>query len=245
MVDVSEHQFQPQEVLLSMRGYIQEFFGCRECSKNFAKGAVHIEEKVLYADDSIMFLWRSHNKANSHLHGDVTEDPEHPKVQFPPWEMCPSCHGEKKGDDAIQWNEPAVLQFLKALYSKDNIHSDIPGGKTDKDEEAEGKQRRRSDMAKFASDKAKRRVGKVQEGVENMESRTVHINTERMMRLQLWEKESRYRERVPRPSTSITSVDISMCVVFYVICTSIIILGYYHFSVRRRMRMCPTTTLPL
>ncbi|ELU03567.1 hypothetical protein CAPTEDRAFT_218956 [Capitella teleta] len=114
--------FKPKEVLTCMRSYIQEFFGCRECAKNFGKGAVYIEERVNTADDAILFLWRSHNKANFHLHGDETEDPAYPKIQFPSRESCPQCHLEKDGDE-IKWDEGTVLTFLKTMFSHRMLRS--------------------------------------------------------------------------------------------------------------------------
>ena len=36
----------PREVALAMRGYIVNFFGCRECAKNFQKEAVSLEKQI-------------------------------------------------------------------------------------------------------------------------------------------------------------------------------------------------------
>lgn len=111
------------QVLLYIRGYIQNFFGCRECSQNFMRGAIHIEERVHSNDDAVTFLWRSHNKANWNLHGDTTEDPEHPKVQFPSVAQCPDCHAiSDNGTDF--WNDPEVAKFLRRMYAAENIVDD-------------------------------------------------------------------------------------------------------------------------
>ena len=116
----------PQQVLVAMRGYITHFFGCRDCSKNFNKGAIYIERSIHSLDDSVLFLWRSHNKANFHLHGDITEDPLSPKVQFPGRDLCPKCHNGTS-DTPDSWDKAMVLTFMRKVYSPDNIiHDSLP-----------------------------------------------------------------------------------------------------------------------
>jgi thiol oxidase len=112
-----------RQVLLYVRGYVKHFFGCRECSQNFMRGAVHIEERVHNDDDAVMFLWRSHNKANWNLRGDASEDPQHAKVQFPSAAQCPACHVTAKNGSDL-WNEPEVLRFLRTMYSRKSIVMD-------------------------------------------------------------------------------------------------------------------------
>ena len=87
---IEDENLDAKDVLIAIRGYVKHFFGCRECSTNFMQSAVHIEDRVRTADDAVLFLWRSHNKANKNLRGDLTEDPEHPKVQFPSIEQGPA-----------------------------------------------------------------------------------------------------------------------------------------------------------
>ena len=54
----------------------------------------------------------------------------------------------------------------------------------------------------------------------------------------LWkEEEMRLLGEMLRSSSGLMSIDLSMCVAFYVMCTAIIILIYYHFTVNRRMTM--------
>ena len=113
----------PRRVLVAMRGYVTHFFGCTDCSRNFNKGAIYIEQRVLSLDDSVLFLWRSHNKANFHLRGDLTEDPQCPKMQFPSRDRCPDCRLENtKSED--EWNTPAVLGFMRTMYTRGNIVND-------------------------------------------------------------------------------------------------------------------------
>lgn len=103
----------PQEVLKAMIGYITNFFGCTDCSQHFQKMAVTMAGNVSSIDDSIIWLWRAHNAANSRLAGDVTEDPEHKKVQFPSRQSCPNCRHE----NSDEWIIPNVLSFLKSMYT--------------------------------------------------------------------------------------------------------------------------------
>ena len=103
-----------------MRGYIKHFFGCRECAKNFGKPALSIEETVKSANQTITWLWAGHNRANHFLRGDKTEDPEHPKVQFPTASMCPACHKA----DGTGWNEQQVLKFLIGMYAEKKMIQD-------------------------------------------------------------------------------------------------------------------------
>lgn len=87
------------------------------------RGARHIEDRVHSDRDAVLFLWRSHNKANFHLHGDATEDPEHPKLQFPSVLQCPACHvATDNGTDSF--DEDAVFRFLSAMYAADRFMHD-------------------------------------------------------------------------------------------------------------------------
>lgn len=106
----------PKEVLHAMQGYIKHFFSCTECVNNFAKEIGNLEESVNTLNDSILYLWKTHNHVNFRLHqypGNITEDPDHPKIQFPSLTHCPKCY-TSSGD----WNETAVLSYLKTLYTK-------------------------------------------------------------------------------------------------------------------------------
>ena len=116
--------FDPVEILSTMRSFIINFFGCTECAENFKKETHDLTEEntaelIKNNDDAILYLWRVHNSVNKRLHGDVTEDPLHPKVQFPTADMCVECWS-----DAKSWNRSNVLLFLKRIYSIQNIAKD-------------------------------------------------------------------------------------------------------------------------
>ncbi|CAH2035309.1 unnamed protein product, partial [Iphiclides podalirius] len=69
-------------------------------------------------DKAVLWLWISHNEVNLRLAGDVTEDPEHPKIQFPSVAKCPECRLVRGA-----WNLPAVYQYLQKVYGSGNIQS--------------------------------------------------------------------------------------------------------------------------
>ncbi|KAF7273265.1 hypothetical protein GWI33_014013 [Rhynchophorus ferrugineus] len=90
----------PRLALEAMHGYIKHFFGCAGCSSHFQEMAKRRElDKVSSFPDSILWLWMAHNEVNNRLSGDLSEDPEYPKIQFPSPTNCPSC---RNADDT--WN---------------------------------------------------------------------------------------------------------------------------------------------
>ena len=120
----SDSKFNPKEVPLLMNDYIQQFFGCRECAVNFGKGAGAISYDVTRRSDAILWLWRSHNRANHWLHKDPTEDPQQAKIQFPSYRVCALCRRARSYDlfdTKIVWDETNVLQYLKRFYAKARI----------------------------------------------------------------------------------------------------------------------------
>lgn len=122
------------EILKRTVGYIKNFFGCTYCARHFQDMAKNIDKEVQTRDDAILWLWQAHNKANKRLHGDTSEDPIHPKIQFPSEELCPSCR-----DDKGEWKEDTVLRFLKDHYGLHNIRlkpkaNDLPAELQDSDQ---------------------------------------------------------------------------------------------------------------
>lgn len=104
-------------VLPAMHGYVKHFFGCTDCSEHFqAMASRNRIFDVKESDKAVLWLWISHNEVNLRLAGDVTEDPEHPKLQFPSVVQCPECR-KARGD----WNLDAVYDFLQRIYSAANI----------------------------------------------------------------------------------------------------------------------------
>jgi hypothetical protein len=245
--------FDPQEVLLAVRGYITNFFGCRECSVNFNKGAKFIEEQIHQPDDAILFLWKSHNRANYRLHGDSTEDPEHPKIQFPSKKMCPKCYfdGPTKDDGKPNWDEGSVLNFLKKYYFPGNIHKNplhsvkhggLPsqidanavlkgGGKISEIEHwRKNDLKRREDLGKLSDIKSEKfRSVYLYEGETKYDKKKI----EQMKEVEF---DTRSRVKIVARTDYFSGIDLSLCVVFYLMCTICILMVYYHFIVRRGMK---------
>ncbi|XP_046976715.1 sulfhydryl oxidase 1 isoform X2 [Vanessa cardui] len=100
-------------VLKAMHGYVKNFFGCTDCAEHFqAMAARNRIFDVKENDKAILWLWISHNEVNLRLAGDVTEDPEHPKIQFPSVTQCPECRLPRGA-----WHLPAVYEYLQRVYS--------------------------------------------------------------------------------------------------------------------------------
>lgn len=66
---------------------------------------------VTKANQAAVWLWKAHNIVNKRLAGDDTEDPQHPKIQFPSKQQCMACYyGE-------EYLPVIVLSFLRSYYS--------------------------------------------------------------------------------------------------------------------------------
>uniref|UniRef100_A0A0A9YL12 Sulfhydryl oxidase n=1 Tax=Lygus hesperus TaxID=30085 RepID=A0A0A9YL12_LYGHE len=109
----------PHEVLKAVKGYMSNFFGCTDCAKHFMSMAVTMEGNVTSLEDSVMWLWSAHNRVNKRLHGDPTEDPNFPKVQFPTTTICPKCYHPNGIFDDKQ-----VFNFIRKMYT--NISYIVP-----------------------------------------------------------------------------------------------------------------------
>ncbi|XP_077390762.1 sulfhydryl oxidase 1 [Festucalex cinctus] len=113
----------PMEVLSAMTGYISNFFGCRPCAEHFKNMAAESLSQVNTFTDSILWLWSRHNRVNNRIAGALSEDPDFPKIQWPPPDMCADCHTVKDNGDH-KWNNQKVLTFLGDYYSVERILTD-------------------------------------------------------------------------------------------------------------------------
>lgn len=134
------------EVLSRIREYIKHFFGCEECRNHFTEMSENLRNEVHSQNEAILWLWRSHNKVNRRLAGDHSEDPKHPKIQFPSKELCEECRYPGTND----WNEGVVLEFLKNHYGVDNIRIKKPSAHSNPELEDTDIVRRRSFMNNFS-----------------------------------------------------------------------------------------------
>ncbi|XP_016060499.1 PREDICTED: sulfhydryl oxidase 1 [Miniopterus natalensis] len=123
-VDPSQEAAKAQEVLQAIRGYVRFFFGCRDCAGHFEQMAAASMHRVSSRDKAVLWLWSSHNKVNARLAGAPSEDPQFPKVQWPPRELCSPCHNELRGTPV--WDLDNTLGFLKTHFSRSNIIMDLP-----------------------------------------------------------------------------------------------------------------------
>lgn len=112
----------PLEVLHAMHGYIKHFFGCSDCSKHFQQMATQNKMwSITSKDMAILWLWSSHNEVNERLSGDLTEDPDFPKAQFPSRDICPKCYKAVSNGSGWEWDKMEVQFFLKHIHKLENI----------------------------------------------------------------------------------------------------------------------------
>lgn len=113
----------PLESLRAIHGYVKNFFGCSECSEHFQTMASknHIWD-VSDKNDAIIWLWNGHNEVNQRLSGDATEDPMFPKIQYPSVSACSECRHSNGTGHIPDWNQPAVLTYLKRIHSPTNLN---------------------------------------------------------------------------------------------------------------------------
>nr|KAI8732205.1 sulfhydryl oxidase 1-like [Biomphalaria glabrata] len=234
----------PQEVLLAIKGYMKYFFGCHECSNNFLAMAETIPNEVTSWKEEVLWLWSAHNKANKRLHKDVSEDPEHPKIQFPPESLCPVCQKLSQSDQGVtlSWDAEKVLEFLLNFYSEQSIIFSIHLMSGDEDSIStvpsnQGeldwweKKQKKEDLKQIWQIKEQRKLRKKES------KRSV---------------EDTYNSRVRYTgspgflsSWGLTQLDLSVCIIFYLFSTMIILFLYHHFIARRRLISCkPTKNSP-
>jgi len=116
-VDLSS-RINVMEIPFAIRNYIEHYFGCRQCSLNFLKETNDIDRlNRTNRFEAIEYLWKVHNSVNRRLSGDVTEDPEHPKIQFPSQFQCPVC----QTNETSKKKHVETMNFLLQFYSKENI----------------------------------------------------------------------------------------------------------------------------
>ncbi|XP_017498213.3 sulfhydryl oxidase 1 [Manis javanica] len=123
-VDRAQETAKAQEVLQAIRGYVRFFFGCRDCANHFEQMAAASMHRVASPNSAVLWLWSSHNKVNARLAGAPSEDPQFPKVQWPPRELCSTCHSELQGSPV--WDLSNTLNFLKTHFSPSNVVLDLP-----------------------------------------------------------------------------------------------------------------------
>lgn len=251
----------PQEVLLSISGYMKHFFGCQECSQNFLKMAATIEDEVHKPRDAVIWLWNAHNRANKRLHGDVSEDPQHPKVQFPPASDCPECHMviTPDSDQSPKWNTSATFFFLVKFFSKDSIiqitsedtetpmASLIRNGSSIEMDWWEKKQKdadlKRIKMLLLRKPNELMVHGeKLNDNEKKHDSKGDNADPQQVKhKNQDFPVNPRYSDLSTK--WGFNQIDIGVCMAFYICCAVIILFLYYHFISRKRYRL-PCSSCP-
>lgn len=242
----------PQRVLLAVRGYMQHFFGCKECVDNFLFMARFLDTEVQSYEDSVLWLWRTHNRANERLHGDASEDPLFPKVKFPPVEMCLECHIRVPEADGMHlaWDEDKVLEFLANFYSEKNILSSkdfqlIAEGLSSFKYGKTNVQNKQFDWLEQNSNQVKDQQGPVKQTVDMSKDSVGRDGRDSYSEKMEAEQDGHHVFTV----WGLTHLDLSMCVIFYVISTVTLIIMYHHFIIRRQKMPWPCrikkTSLPL
>ncbi|MEE6505244.1 hypothetical protein FKM82_005472 [Ascaphus truei] len=222
----------PRAVLQTMRQYIHEFFGCRECAQHFEEMAKESMDTVKTLDEAVLWLWRKHNVVNNRLAGAPSEDPKFPKVQWPSPKLCASCHEEVKG--LHNWNEKEVLSLLKRHHSSQEISLQFSDPNDDQSETVENDKN-----DKFPP-------GKPQDAEVGM----VHPRGGLVLKPQLVEKliqnqpvrnkpDSIVHRGESRQSLSFlglgfSNIDMSLCVILYITSSLFLIIVYLFFRVRSR-----------
>lgn len=263
------------EVPLAIRGYMEHFFGCHECSENFLKMAATLESDIHTPEEAVTWLWAAHNKANKRLYGGPSEDPQHPKIQFPSEKDCPGCRMKVANKIPVaqpvsswDWSQTAVVNFLVKLYGPEGIIQDVvwqAGDEGDgygqgreiaatksKDEMDwwENKQRQ-EDLKKIRQLHEQKRKTKLERNLQKLHNLTVRVSREE----QAWnlgrETESRrkadyaYEERTVMHRWGFSQLDIGVCMAFYVVCAIIILYLYYHFIVHKKFKAPCSKCLPV
>ncbi|CAF2870317.1 unnamed protein product [Rotaria sp. Silwood2] len=149
------------EVPLAIKNYIKHFFGCRQCTTNFMKETINITQLNSQSKrEAIIYLWKIHNRVNKRLYAKITEDPKHPKVQFPSKKLCATCQSMNKDNTSNEYIISKTINFLVEYYSKENIDTSLISDKSYSNEKLLTRQERLVTSIEFNTD-IKERVGLV------------------------------------------------------------------------------------
>uniref|UniRef100_H3C198 Sulfhydryl oxidase n=1 Tax=Tetraodon nigroviridis TaxID=99883 RepID=H3C198_TETNG len=237
----------PQEVLSAMRSYVRHFFGCRPCAQHFEEMAEESLSELSTLSAAVLWLWSRHNRVNNRLAGDLSEDPNFPKIQWPPPEMCPTCHSLRENGEH-RWNQDQVLAFLVSYYSANNILTE----EEEEEVQDEAAARREAEGGEEAT--AGEMTGKVSapttwakhemmgEGRPPFRRRP-SIQAKRRQKRELGSRYSseeaewsRRRAWMSVLSIGFTRADVSLCVVLYFLSSVCLLAMYLFFKSRLKVR---------
>jgi len=130
--DPAFHYGGVSSVANSMIGYVSQYFSCRDCALHFANHVSSLGFLPTNPDQTILWLWTIHNIANRNLAGDATEDPAHPKVQWPSTSQCPQCRRSRDRwtpltlINGVLWNQVEVVKYMKTIFLEENLINNLP-----------------------------------------------------------------------------------------------------------------------
>ncbi|XP_062855542.1 sulfhydryl oxidase 1 [Trichomycterus rosablanca] len=256
----------PQEVLQAMRRYVQSFFGCHECAHHFESMAEEDLDDVTTLGGSVLWLWSRHNCVNNRLAGALNEDPHFPKLQWPPPDLCPACHGVDRSGEHV-WVQKEVLSFLKHYYSSQRLLHDFLPEETASVVKDRRKARGAQEEEEKTPPKMLRRKPSMTEDIVDLDSSIGHFykawsgrrrqdgeddqllgarRAKRDLGAQEVEGEAGLAMNVeaasPRSrwmlvlSVGFSRLDVSLCVMFYLLSTFCVLAMCLYFRVKRRLR---------
>jgi len=105
------------KALTAIHEYVARFFGCLECRAHFLVMAGNLTTVIadgISHEVGVFWLWQAHNSVNFRLNTSrgASNDPEHPKLQYPPWELCPTC----RNPSGVGWEPSGIYMFLRSVY---------------------------------------------------------------------------------------------------------------------------------
>lgn len=111
-------------VMHSLYQYMLHFYACTTCGNRVndvsSEFRLNLDEHLQDQVDSIMLLWKIHNRVNKRLEGELR--PGSPiKQEFPSESLCPKCRIPRTQPDLMstpRWQEKQVQYFLVHHYRK-------------------------------------------------------------------------------------------------------------------------------
>lgn len=151
MIYDGDHLIMPvDQVAVTLRNYIEHFFGCEVCRMNFIHGfdscardrcsrLIHQAKTQKEWVQLPLWLFETHNGVNVRLMKERAEREkwtptreDEIKAEWPPRQQCPKCWREDGG-----WDEESVYRFLRVEYWLDDAVADVYRGRLAEVEEDE------------------------------------------------------------------------------------------------------------
>ncbi|KAL4095449.1 hypothetical protein PRIC1_008823 [Phytophthora ramorum] len=107
--------WKPSRVMVAIRLYVKNFFGCEECREHFMlSNPESIIDELAVSDSKgphavVMWIWKMHNTVNKVLK----------KEQWPSNRECPICYvenGEPTSLDPVRLHEDEIIAYVTSAY---------------------------------------------------------------------------------------------------------------------------------